>query len=343
MPRGRQVVRQWRVLRILESSRGGLTVAELAARFADEATERSVRRDLDDLQEAGFALLRSEDSRWSAKVPEGWPYSVPVTASEVLSLLLAADVLAPIDGAELADGLRSLTQKLAPTLPPAAAGFVEELRQCQMAGFSLPGSLDGLGPQLQSVEQAIAKEQRLRIAYRDYEGRQSQRTVEPYVLWFMDGQLYVIAHCLLRRDFRCFVLTRIVQAELLEASFERDPDFDPRAHAEAGVGVYSGLRHDIVLRFLPDAAHLAGERRFHASQEVHDQPDGSALLTMRAAGLAVVAQWVAGMGGRVCAEAPAELTQMVRDIHRAGIAAHGAKGLAPVRDGASQGRDREAG
>lgn len=52
--RNRQVVRQWQILRAL-GSRSDVTIARLSEDLG--VTSRTVRRDLDALQEAGFPLV----------------------------------------------------------------------------------------------------------------------------------------------------------------------------------------------------------------------------------------------------------------------------------------------
>src|SRR3990167_2112855 len=53
MPRNAEVIRQWSILRDLESSRR-LTIGDLAERTG--VTTRTIRRDLEALQAAGFPL-----------------------------------------------------------------------------------------------------------------------------------------------------------------------------------------------------------------------------------------------------------------------------------------------
>ena len=52
--RGDQLARQWRILRLIEASGSGLTVAEISDR--EGISLRTAYRDLEALQEAGFPL-----------------------------------------------------------------------------------------------------------------------------------------------------------------------------------------------------------------------------------------------------------------------------------------------
>ena len=75
MPRNQEVIRQWKVLHALESSRHGVTIAALADEL--DVTTRTIRRDLAALQEAGFPLFdeRDDDGRvaggWTARCSRG--------------------------------------------------------------------------------------------------------------------------------------------------------------------------------------------------------------------------------------------------------------------------------
>ena len=67
MPRNAEVIRQWTILREIESARGaGVTIDELAGEC--DVTTRTIRRDLQALQEAGFPLyddkIRRRPTRW---------------------------------------------------------------------------------------------------------------------------------------------------------------------------------------------------------------------------------------------------------------------------------------
>lgn len=63
--RGDQLALQWRVIRAIEASPGGLTVAEIAKR--EETGIRTIYRDLEAIQAAGFPLFTERverASRW---------------------------------------------------------------------------------------------------------------------------------------------------------------------------------------------------------------------------------------------------------------------------------------
>lgn len=320
MPRGNQIVRQWRILRLLESTRGGLRARELPALLGIRVSERTIFRDLEDLQEAGFPLVKNDDNLWSVPA-DGRGYNVPVTASELLALMLSEELLAPMRSAEIVGALAGLREKVAAMLSRGARAYAAELKDMLVATFAGPGDYAD-GTVVRAVEEAINKEQRLALRYWSPRGELTERRVDPYLLWYADARLYLVAHCHLRGALRTFLIDRIRDIELLEHSFEVDPSFDARAFTGSGLSTWTGERYRVELCFTPPVAHLAYERRFHPTQQVERQDDGSNLVTMHVAGLPHVAAWVASFGGQVVARAPAALVERVREVHQAGLRAH---------------------
>ena len=93
--RGDQLARQWRILRRIEANRHGLTAFEIAA--AVDVSLRTVYRDLETLQEAGFPLYTGKTDtgkRW--RFVAGWSLgnSLPLDINEMVGLHLSREVLA---------------------------------------------------------------------------------------------------------------------------------------------------------------------------------------------------------------------------------------------------------
>ena len=62
MPRNAEVIRQWTILREIERARGaGVTIDDLASLC--DVTTRTIRRDLQALEEAGFPLYDDKIAR----------------------------------------------------------------------------------------------------------------------------------------------------------------------------------------------------------------------------------------------------------------------------------------
>src|SRR6187402_884693 len=129
--RNAEVIRQWQVLREIESRRVGVTIHELAG--VVHVSTRTIRRDLQALQEAGFAVYdegeTNDTKRWRL---DGSPFrSVQdgLSVADVAALYLSRTVVEGVSGWPLADELRSAFTKLESALNPRMREFLSTLPQ----------------------------------------------------------------------------------------------------------------------------------------------------------------------------------------------------------------------
>jgi predicted DNA-binding transcriptional regulator YafY len=87
-------------------------------------------------------------------------------------------------------------------------------------------------------------------------------------------------------------------------------------------GVWREAPHDVVLRFGATAAAEAAGWRFHASQTMEPQPDGTLVVRFRAGGLDEMANHLATWRGTVDVLEPAILRQRLAEIGRALVERH---------------------
>ncbi len=317
--RGRQVIRHLKILAALSHASRGLSVTQLREVTDEDCTIRTLYRDLEHLQAAGFALT-SDDGRWSAN-PNAQIHA-PVQPEELLALILAEQALSAGGATPHAAPLSTLRSKLHSALTPNARAYCEELAQFSIATAFGPNIDDALEPVAGAIREAIAKLHALAITYETPGKPAGRRIVEPYATWIAGGRPYLVGFCRTAGEVRTFALVRIHEAAVLDEEFEPDPTFNVADFAGKGVGVYHGAVHRIVLELAPEVAHLAKERTLHRTQSVESLSDGRALLRIEAAGLPEIAAWVASFGGKARAVEPPELVEMVRALFTQGAEAH---------------------
>lgn len=323
--RGRQVIRQLSILRLLESSRHGLTIAELHQAIvdgdSDNCSQRTIYRDIEQLQLAGFQL-DEHDARWSLYRKGTSLQSWPLKASEVLTLLLSEDLLSPTATGTIGVALRDLRQRLMTNLSPNGRAMVTELRAANRATSVAPLRSTDHDTVFAAIDDAFGREHCLRLRYSTPGKRATERVVEPHLFWVHQGRPYLVAYCRSAQTFRTFAVQRVQLAEVLDESFDRRVEFDPTAFIERGFGMLQGEVHPIRVEFSAEVAHLAHERRWHHTQQVIPTAEGSVVLSMTAAGLPEIAAWIASFGGKVRALAPTALVDAVRELHERGLEAH---------------------
>lgn len=315
--RGRQVTRLLDLLRSLERARYGLTVAEILEQGILTCSQRTVYRDLRDLMSAGFPI-EQDDSRFSLKGPT--LSTEPLQSSQLLALLLAEDLLTPLQGSPLQLELSALGDSLRARLTPVGRTWLESVRANLTVTQRAPSlALSNAG--LEELQEALVGEQVLRIEYAAPDKPIQARDVEPHLLWCRGDSPYLVAYCRRAEAFRIFALQRIKSAVRLEDTFERREDFNPDEYVRRGFGAYHGETHRVLVRFSSEVSHLAHERTWHASQQITRHAHG-ADLEMTVEGIPEVAAWIAGFGGKVQALEPPLLRSRVRELHQAGLDAH---------------------
>ena len=129
MPRNAEVIRQWKILRTLDASRHGESVAALARLC--EVTERTVWRDVAALQEAGFPLVDEKpDGRTKWKLVAGGLKGLNdsgLTLSELASLYFSRALVQCLVGTPFQEDARSAMDKVAAALPPRMRAFLDRL------------------------------------------------------------------------------------------------------------------------------------------------------------------------------------------------------------------------
>jgi predicted DNA-binding transcriptional regulator YafY len=116
--RGEQLARQWRILNLLQNP-AGRRFDEMADELG--VTERTVRRDVESLELAGFPIYdeQTDDRGKVWKIDKDWLKLPPISfsANEVLALYFAEKMLGGIQGAGFEESISSLLGKVNAVLP----------------------------------------------------------------------------------------------------------------------------------------------------------------------------------------------------------------------------------
>src|SRR6267154_234669 len=131
MPRNAEVIRQWTILREIENARvAGVTIDELAALC--DLTTRTIRRDLQALEEAGCPLFddKSHDdgkTRWRVNGQAFKGLSAGLTVAELCALYFSRTLLESLSGTPFRDEVESAFDKLSSVLTPHMRQFLDQL------------------------------------------------------------------------------------------------------------------------------------------------------------------------------------------------------------------------
>jgi len=318
MPRNDQAVRQHIVLMKLGSSRYGLTLEQLADGLDPSLTRhpRTLRRDLDAIESAGWPLLTERIggcTRWKLLDCVRNAPALRLSPTELMALALSRRLVAPLEGTAVYASLQSALNKASAALPSEGLLMVHQLEDT----FSV-----GLGPHkrythhrdiVERVTRAITEKKRLQMRYDSAaRGKMTRREVDPYRLWYAAGGLYLIGYCHLRKEPRMFAVERIKSVTLTELPYQIPLQFDFDAFVEDSLMVMRGPRIDVELEFDKPTAAWVKHRVWHPSQELKRLPGGKLRMTLSVADSRELVGWVLSFGSGVRVARPESLRTTVK-------------------------------
>jgi predicted DNA-binding transcriptional regulator YafY len=306
------------VLKKLESSRYGLTLQQLAEGLDSSVKRhpRTVRRDLDAIESAGYPLLTERiDGRTRWKLLDGVrpAPALRLSPTELMALTLSRRLIAPLEGTALHASLQSALGKASAALPPESLALAQQLEDA----FSV-----GLGPHKQykhhreiveRITRAIALKTRIQMRYDSASrGRVTRREVDPYRLWYASGGLYLIGYCHLREEPRMFAVERIKAVTPTELPYQIPLHFDFDAFVEDSLTVMRGKRIDIELEFDRMTAIWVKDRVWHPSQKLTRLSRGRLRMTLSLAETRELIGWILSFGSGVWVTRPDSLRESVK-------------------------------
>ena len=201
------------LLQMLRRHRAPVTGSVLADELG--ISVRTLYRDIATLQGQG-AEIEGEPGLGYVLRPGFTLPPLMFSIEELEALVLGSRWVAVQSGdARLASAAGNALSKIAAVLPAQLRDEVEAATLLVVPRQSEPVTIDvGL------LREAIRKESKLRIAYRDDTGAETERTIWPFLIGFYEKTRVVGAWCELRSDYRHFRVDRIASAA---ATGERSP------------------------------------------------------------------------------------------------------------------------
>ena len=325
MPRNAEVIRQWTILREIEQARGsGVTIDDLAALC--DVTTRTIRRDLQALEEAGFPLYDDKSSddgktRWRYNGQAFKGLAAGLTVSELCALYFSRTLVEVLAATPFQQDVASAFDKLATALTPGMRQFLDRLPLV----FQAKGAAEHADKR--AADHAERKWERERVArlldatlnhrratmkyFSMSSGREKAYVIEPYRLVYSPGGLYVLAFVPDYGELRTFAVGRIRNISLLEGRFT--PSDLPEGVFAHSLGVNQGPPEHIEIGFEPRIAPYVRERRWHPSQKLVDRKDGGVALSLDVCNDWALRSWILGFGRLARVIAPASLKAQIKD------------------------------
>lgn len=294
MARNEQLIRQHKVLQILERVRFGKTLQELH----DDVTEelglkslhtRTLRRDLEALQAAGFDVDVHDSPRgkiWKLGPMAKTATHISFSATELIALALGRELMHPLAGTQFGSGIESFWKKVREEVPSSVLGHYEKYRKTfRVQGLPIKSyeSKQGI---IKTINRGILEHRIIEVIYKS-EGKEAKtRKIEPLEVILFRSSLYTIAAAHEDTDensrIRVWKLDRFEKATLLDDYFKPPEDLDVDEFFGSSQSIFRSDADAIEykVRLSEKAALWAAEEPWHPEQKLEQQSDTQFLLTV---------------------------------------------------------------
>jgi predicted DNA-binding transcriptional regulator YafY len=314
MPRGSEIVRLLTILKHLDAGRTN-TIPKLAAELG--CVERTIRRDLDALQNAGFPIYDERINgttfwRLDGKVFKGLERT-SLTFSELCALYASRALLERFAGSLLVADLHSAFTKFEAAFTPKMKKLLDQMPQAIRAKGSPTRAGEEAHTTTSRLLEAIVDHQVIGMRYHSHASRRDKDyVVHPYRIVFAQGGLYLMAFVPAYSQVRAFAIERIRKLIPTKETFRPIAELEGEPFGDS-LGVHQGKPVKVQLRFRPEIADTIRERAWHPSQQLKDRSDGSVVMSLQVSDDYALRAWILGFGHLVRVLGPASLVEWAQE------------------------------
>ncbi len=312
MGRNAQLIRQWAMLKQIETNRW-TTISDMAQHHT--VSTKTIRRDLAALREAGFPLY---DERYEGKVYwrlseeySGLPLAT-LSLSETAALYFSKKLVINLAAPPFSDDIASAFKKIESALPERNVKFLDNLDAMISVRADAPKDLEYHKKTIGIVMEAINEDVKVKMQYYSVHSQQKKTyTIHPYRLMYFRGGLYLFAYVEEYKQIRTFAVERIESIEKTREKFEKPKDFSVESYLESAFGVVKEDPFDVEIVFNRDIAEYVRSRVWHPSQQVREIGGGRITMKMHVGGEFELGSWILSFGPSATVISPERLRRRV--------------------------------
>jgi predicted DNA-binding transcriptional regulator YafY len=317
--RNAEVIRQWKILKRIEAGRW-TSSHDLAAEHG--VTERTIRRDLEALQEAGFPLYdERQDGKKVWRLVDGYKQKLTqnFTLAEFAALYFGKNLITFLGDSPFAEDLDSAFEKIREALPSKSLPYLGRIQDLFAARPDPFKDYSKKRDVIAALVDALLHQRQVEIAYYSFNSKRTKSYVlDPYRMVYHHGGLYLYARVHEYDEVRTFAVERVQKIEVLEGGFEIPADFSVAEYARSAFGITGGSAADVELVFDREVAGYISERVWHESQELVEGSDGAITLRLKVAPNFELKSWIKGFLPHVRVAKPDSLrAELAADLEKA--------------------------
>lgn len=306
-----------RLLEVLTLIKSGMATTPGDLARACGVTDRTIYRDLKELEGAGFSIpFNSATGRYEIQSDRFLP-PVQLTPDEALAIAVLCGEIAKHEQIPFTGAAWAGLSKIMAALP---AGVREEITTtadavCIRTARSVPA--DGFTGVYDMVRTALAERRSLVCRYDSLNpgsNGHEEFDFDPYALFFSVRAWYVVGWHHGRGAVRTLKLNRFTKVHPTQRTYTIPHDFTIDHHLGNAWRMMRGDRdYEVALRFDASFAETISDTTWHPTQEIENLPGGGVIFRCTVSGLDEIVWWVLSMGPHCEVLEPVELRDRVRD------------------------------
>lgn len=294
--RGDQIARVLKLVHLLQGK--GRTLQQLRAELG--VTKRTIQRDLAVLEQTGFPIVSEQRHRsviWRLVGDSAVEGPLDLTQQERMALYFSRGLLKPLAGTPFFDAIESALAKIGAGISAPGHALLHSFDgQIGIAAFGAK-DFSRSREAIAALTRAIQHHFTVRLTHATLQHRNAvEYKIDPYRLHYSQGGLYLIGLDHAKSDLRTFAVERIRTVTLTRSRFTPPPAATLDELQSTAFQLIHGEPQWVRIRFSPEQAPYIAERKWHESQILEPQPDGSVILSLRVASLWEVNRWLYGWG-----------------------------------------------
>jgi proteasome accessory factor B len=282
-------------------------------------SRRTVFRDLEVLRQAGVPLKHDNEFQVYRLADTYFLPPTKFSAEEALAVLVLCHELGDVRKMPFLAPARTAALKLESVLPAALRKQLRGKTDAVRIRLNQISPIADKSPFYQELLEAIPKRRCVRIEYDSFFERAIIQTrLSPYRLVFSGRIWYAIGRSSLHRSVRTFNMMRIRRLDPTNDNYEIPGNFSLERYIDSAWNLVpqGGQSSEVHVHFAEKVARNVAEVKWHKTQQLKWNDDGTLEFRARVKGLAEISWWILGYGDQAEVFKPPQLRKLIANHAR---------------------------
>ena len=297
MARNEQLIRQHKILQVLERVRFGKTLDEIRTDIVDELGltslhTRTIRRDIEALQAAGIDVGSADTQRgkvWKLGPRAKATTKISFSATELIALSLGRAMMHPLAGTPFWMGIESFWNKIQEGVPSGVLDHYQKYAQTLRVLGVPTKSYEKHHGMFKTINRAIVEHRVVEVVYQAPGKPQKTRKIEPYTIALFQSSLYIICGACefpneteedIEHRMRSLKLDRFTHATIQDEWFKMPKGLNWDDFVGKGMGIFVGKPQNFKIRISAKAASFVAEDPWRPDQKIKTLKNGDIELSV---------------------------------------------------------------